>query len=365
MAKFNLNIGDNLRESLLFWLTRYLTYKAITLNNSKADKEALQLALDKTRPTPQSFEALVKIAREVNKAGVGVYTLFYPTWLWSKENANSPDFTSLKDIDEEALMQWLSIATSSKSEATKKTYRTALQDFFNYISKHNEDKYYFDIDLSKWQRNIKNALQKPPAFLTDEEVEKFLNNLDNFVVNIPRKDEINKNTTALYRFMFKLALASGLRVSELVNLKTKEFEINSKEDIVTIRVLNSKGNKSRIVVVPYSIGKLAIKKEFNEYLKLRSCQKECKEYIFCSNKGKCLHRYTPDKVLKQYLLQLGIKKEKMGMHLLRHTHATYFYSRTKDPVLLQERLGHSDPQTTRRYIHLEDEKVRKSVEAMR
>jgi len=42
MAKFQLNIGDNIKESLLFWLTRYLIYKATTLNNSKADKEALQ-----------------------------------------------------------------------------------------------------------------------------------------------------------------------------------------------------------------------------------------------------------------------------------------------------------------------------------
>lgn len=365
MAKFNLNIGDNLQESLLFWLTRYLTYKAITLNNSKADKEALQLALNKTRPTPNNFEALVKIAREVNKAGVGVYTLFYPVWLWSKENANNPDFMSLKDIDEEALMQWLSVATSSKSESTKKIYRTALQDFFNYLSKHNEDKYYFDMDLSKWQRNIENALQKPPAFLTDDEVEKFLNNLNSFVVKIPKKEEMDKNKTALYRLMVKLALASGLRVSELVNLKIKELEINKDEDIITIRVLNSKGNKNRLVVVPYSVGKLAIKKELDEYFNYRNCKKECKEYLFCDSKGKCLHRYTPDKILKQYLLQIGIKKEKMGMHLLRHTHATYFYSRTKDPVLLQERLGHSDPQTTRRYIHLEEDKVRKSVEAMR
>jgi len=365
MAKFNLNIADNIKESLLFWLTRYLIYKTITLNNTKADKKALQFALDKTRPTPQSFDALLEIAREINKAGVGVYTLFYPVWLWSKENANNPDFISLKDIDEEVLMQWLSVATSSKSEATKKTYKTALQDFFNYLSKHNKDKYYFDIDLSKWQKNIKNALQKPPAFLTSDEVNKFLENLDSFIVKVPKKEEIDKNKTALYRLMFKLALASGLRVSELVNLKTKELEVNQEEDIITIRVLNAKGNKSRMVVVPYSIGKLAIKKELDDYMNYRICKKECKGYLFCDGKGKCLHRYTPDKILKQYLLQIGIKKEKMGMHLLRHTHATYFYSRTKDPVLLQERLGHSDPQTTRRYIHLEDEKIKKSVEAMR
>jgi len=365
MAKFKLNIGNNLKESLLFWLTKYLIYKATTLSNSKADKEALQNAIAKTRPTPQSFEELLEIAKEVQKAGIGVYTLFYPVWLFAKENAQNFDFVKIEDIDEESVMHWLSIATSSKSDATKRNYKVALQDFFNYLSRYNADKYHFDIDLSKWQKNLKNALQKPPAFLTEKEVEKFLKNIDSFVVHIPKKDEVDLYKTVLYRFIFKFTLVSGLRVSEIIKLKLKDIEIDKDNDIAIIRVLNSKGNKHRTVVIPYSKGKMAIKKEFDGYMEYRNCNNECKEYLLCNEKGKCLQRYTLDKALKRYLVQIGIKKEKMGMHLLRHTHATYFYSKTKDPVLLQERLGHSDPQTTRRYIHLEDEKVKKSVEALR
>ena len=362
MAKFKLDIGDTLQESLLFWLTRYLIYKATTLNNSKADKEALQNALAKTRPTPQSFDELIEIAREVQKAGVGVYTLFYPAWLWAKENAQNPDFVSLKDVDEESVMQWLSVATSSKSDATKRNYKVALQDFFNYLSRHNADKYYFDIDLSKWQRSLKNALQKPPAFLTEKEVERFLEELQNFVVHKAGRNKIkDEYRTALYRLLFKLALVSGMRVSELVNLKPKDLQIDKENDIVIVSVKNSKGNKYRTIVIPYSKGKLAIKKELNDYWERRGV---C-EHLFCNEKGEKLSRYTLDGTLKKFLRSIGINKEKMGMHLLRHTHATYFYGKTKDPVLLQDRLGHSDPQTTRKYIHLEEEKVRKSVKALR
>ena len=361
MAKFKLDIGDTLQDSLLFWLTRYLTYKATTLNNSKADKEALQKALAKTRPTPNSFKELIDIAREVQKAGVGVYTLFYPVWLWAKENAQNPDFISLKDIDEESVIQWLSIATSSKSDATKRNYKVALQDFFNYLSRHNADKYYFDIDLSKWQKSLKNSLRKPPAFLNDKEIDRFLNNLNSFVVQKRGKKELDSYTTTLYRLIFKFALASGMRVSEIINLKTRDIQIDKDEDIVIINIKNAKGNKYRTIVIPYSQGKFAIKIEFDAYLE----QRKCKEYMFCGKQGNKLLGRTLNSALKRYLMQLGIKKEKMGMHLLRHTHATYFYGKTKDPVLLQERLGHSDPQTTRRYIHLDDEKIKKSVGALR
>ncbi len=365
MAKFTLNIGEDIKESFLFWLTRYLLYKTTTLDNSKADKELLQEAIRKTRPTPQDLSDLLEIARDIKKSGIGIYTLFHPVWLFVKENSGNANFTQLEDIDEESVIQWLSIATSSKSEATKKTYRTALQDFFNYLSRYNDNNHHFDMDLSKWQKNLKNALNKPPAFLSEDEVDLFIDGLYELVLHKQKKDEVNVVATSMYRLLFKLALASGLRVSELVNLKMKDMDIDSSSDTITISVLNSKGNKSRFVVVPYSKGRLAIKCELDDYLEVRDCSDECKEYLFCGNKGKKLQRYTPDKVLRAYLAQIGIKKEKMGMHLLRHTHASLFYSKTIDPVLLQDRLGHSDPQTTRRYIHLEEEKVRKSADAMR
>ena len=362
MAKFKLDIGDTLRESLLFWLTRYLIYKATTLNNSKADKEALQRAIAKTRPTPKSFDELIEIAREVQKAGIGVYTLFYPVWLWAKENAQNRDFVSLKDIDEESVMQWLSIATSLKSDATKRNYKVALRDFFNYLSRHNIDRYHFDIDLSKWQRSLENALRKPPAFLTEKEVGKFLEGLRSFVVHKAGRNKLkDEYRTALYRLLFKLALVSGMRVSELINLKPKDLQIDKESDVVLINIKNSKGNKYRTIVIPYSKGKFAVKRELDDYWE----RKGACEYLFCDEKGKKLSRKTIDGVLKRFLASIGIVKEKMGMHLLRHTHATYFYSKTKDPVLLQERLGHSDPRTTRKYIHLEEEKIKKSAEALR
>jgi integrase/recombinase XerD len=364
MAKFNLNISNNPKESLIFWLTRYLHFKAITLNNSKADREKLQKALSKLRPTPDSFEKLQQIAREISLAGVGVYTQFYPAYLFCKENHSKIE--KLEEIDTELVIEWLSIVTSSKRDATKLNYKNALINFFDYISKNNLQKYILDVELKFWQKSLKRSIEHPPAFLNENEIYRFLEILEQFEIKQKRKPyDVDIYQTTMFRLFFKLTLATGMRVSEVINLKMKDIQIDDKNDIIIISILNSKGNKSRIVTLPYSMGKFSIQKELNEYLKIRKCNEDCKNSFFCNRKQKCISRYSADYYLSTLLKSFGIKKEKMGMHLLRHSFASFFYKKTQDPVLLQERLGHSDPQVTRRYIHLEEEKLKKSADVMR
>ena len=129
----SLNCASILR--FWFWVTKYLHFKAITLNNSKADKEKLQIALSKLRPTPQSLDEVQEIAREIALAGVGVYTQFYPAYLFCKDNLKNGNISKIEDIDTELVIEWLSIVTSSKKDATKLNYKNALINFFDYISK--------------------------------------------------------------------------------------------------------------------------------------------------------------------------------------------------------------------------------------
>ena len=72
-----------------------------------------------------------------------------------------------------------------------------------------------------------------------------------------------------------------------------------------------------------------------------------------------------ENVLKKLFFKAGILTVKKGMHLLRHTHASLFYKKTKDVLLLKERLGHDNIRTTMRYTHLDEEKMKKSADAMR
>jgi len=355
--------SETLQDTFLFWLTRYLKFKTITLNNSKANKQELQKALKKLQIVPNNFDELKKIALEINKAGIGVYTLFYPAWLFSKDvsGGSYPDIEKITDIDNETLIEWLSVTTSSKSQATKRNYKVSLQDFFHYITKQNSDNYFFDIDLSVWQKNIKNSLNKPPAFLTKKEIDIFISNLDNLKIYKKNSKQINEYNSIMYRLAFKLAIVGGLRVSEIINLKLDDYKIDEVQNAIIVYIKESKANKSREVPIPYSQLKYGIQKELDNYLSIRPKTKL--KNLFITQKEKKLSRASLDKVLRDYLKSIGIIKEKMGMHLLRHTQATLFYSNTKDIVLLQDRLGHSDPQTTRRYVHLEEDKVKNSLNA--
>ena len=366
MAKFDLNIGDDIKDSLIFWVTKYLHFKAITLNNSKADKEKLQIALSKLRPTPQSLDEVQEIAREIALAGVGVYTQFYPAYLFCKDNLKNGNISKIEDIDTELVIEWLSIVTSSKKDATKLNYKNALINFFDYISKNNTQKYILDVELKFWQKNLKRSIENPPAFLNEKEIYRFLEILEQFTIKQKKKPfNVDIYQTTMFKLFFKLTLATGMRVSEVINLKTKDIQIDDENDIIVINIINSKGNKSRIVTLPYSIGKFSIKNEFHTYMDMRQCDENCKSSLFCNKKQKCISRYSADYYLSNLLKSFGVKKDKMGMHLLRHSFASFFYKKTQDPVLLQERLGHSDPQVTRRYIHLEEEKLKKSADVMR
>ncbi len=358
MARSKLDTSPNIGESLLFWAKKYLRYKAITLDNTKANKKLLKSALSELSGV-DNFEHLHEVAKKIRKAGVGVATQFnvvYPFVLYIVETQK---VVSLKEIDSEIVIEWLSIATSNLSEATKLNYKNAIKNFFDFLSTNNSERFHFDIDTKSWQKNLNNAINKPPAFLSENEIDAFLSAL--------RTTQFQKSlyNNYLYKFLFRLLVVSGLRISELINLKTKDFKIDKQKDIVEIFVSQGKGNKSGFVPIPYSKGKFAIAKEYEEYMKVRTCNEENRRFLFCNKKGSKLVRITVYAALEKVWDEAGIHKEKRGMHLLRHSHASLFYKKTGDVALLKERLRHSNINTTMKYVHLDEEKTIKATSALR
>ncbi|NQT94917.1 MAG: site-specific tyrosine recombinase XerD [Candidatus Omnitrophica bacterium] len=148
----------------------------------------------------------------------------------------------------------------------------------------------------------------------------------------------------------ELMYATGLRVSELVNLATDNVNL----DIGFVRCVG-KGNKERIVPV----GKQAqdalrryISKARPKLLKGHSSTS-----LFLSRLGKRISRQSFWKMIKKYARLAGIKQDIMP-HTLRHSFATHLLERGADLRVVQEMLGHADISTTQIYTHINKERLK-------
>ena len=80
--------------------------------------------------------------------------------------------------------------------------------------------------------------------------------------------------------------------------------------------------------------------------------------LFTNRDGKALTQAYVSRMVEQILFKAGIRKQKNGAHMLRHTFATMLYQKQKDLVLVQEALGHASLDTSRIYTHFDNGKLR-------
>jgi integrase/recombinase XerD len=147
------------------------------------------------------------------------------------------------------------------------------------------------------------------------------------------------------RAMLELLYASGLRISELCNVRLENLDL----DEGMIRV-TGKGNKTRLVPVGS-----AARSALSRYLELerpKLVSRRTGAEIFLSVRGKKL---TPQRVwqlIKQYAARAGLAAN-VYPHLLRHSFATHLLAGGADLRIIQEMLGHADISTTQIYTHVD------------
>ncbi|UCS95150.1 site-specific tyrosine recombinase XerD [Echinicola marina] len=153
------------------------------------------------------------------------------------------------------------------------------------------------------------------------------------------------------RAMLEVLYSSGLRVSELIELKLS----NVYTDIGFLRVIG-KGNKERLVPV----GRDALKylqiymKEIRRHQKIAAGHEE---YVFLNRRGKKLTRVMVFLMIKKIVAEVGIQK-KVSPHTFRHSFATHLIEGGADLRAVQEMLGHESITTTEIYTHLDREYLR-------
>ena len=224
----------------------------------------------------------------------------------------------------------LNKATSSISRMI-----SSLRKFYQWLVRQNIQKInpMLEIDSPKKEHRL-------PVALSVDEVTKLLDQPD-----------VTKKLGIRDRALLETLYATGIRVSELINLKFSDLH----EELKLLKVLG-KGSKERLI--PISDVAISWIKSYQEKVRDPLLLKSGKytDTIFLNNRGGALTRQAVWQIIKRYCQMAGIKKN-VTPHTLRHTFATHLLENGADLRVVQEILGHSDISTTQIYTNLSQQHI--------
>lgn len=239
---------------------------------------------------------------------------------------------NLFDVTPYDIMDFLTNYFKDKGVSSKTNSITSINNFYIYLVKDKR------IDINPCENIDRPKMKKRlPDVLTVNEVDKLL--------DIPLHTKEDYRDKAILEVLY----ATGIRISELTNLKMQDVDFANK----VVRVFG-KGSKERIV----PINKYALK-YLGMYLDIRGSFLKGKltDYIFLNSKGEAISRESFGLELNKIVKKQGLNK-RVTPHMLRHSFATHMLNQGADLRSIQELLGHSDISTTTIYTHVSNEKVK-------
>jgi integrase/recombinase XerD len=263
------------------------------------------------------------------------------------------------------------------SKNTVSAYLSDLKHYFTYLQK--EKKSISNIKHQQltdfvWQRKLEGLMPRsiyrlieslkqyyrfllseqliaddPTAYLSTPKIPSSLPGLLSFdeVALLLQAASGSKEKDVRNRAMIELLYAAGLRVSELVNLKTENVDLGER----FIKVFG-KGKKERLVpITRQSVSWI------QRYLEVRNKKYSGNPDLFLSKLGKKISRVEFWRQLKGYSIKSGIRKH-ISPHTLRHSFASHLLSGGADLRFVQEMLGHSSVVTTQIYTHVDKQRLK-------
>lgn len=239
----------------------------------------------------------------------------------------------IEDISKEHIRLYLKELSKSNSAASITRKLVSLRMFFTFLMKEK----IIDVNIMS-NFDLPKVDKKLPTVLSIQEMQEILDSI-----------VIDDHLSSRNRCMLELMYATGLRVSELINLNVGSVNIY----MGYIKVIG-KGDKERIV----PIGDIARKTldEYLNYYREKFIKKES-SLLFFNNHGNKLSREEFYIILKQVIKQTSINKN-VSPHTIRHSFATHLLENGADLRSIQELLGHSDISTTTIYTHISNQKIR-------
>ena len=274
-----------------------------------------------------------------------------------------------KSYQKELINEYLDYLGKIKgySKYTIISYKTDILKYFEYVNKNKVN--YYDIEkyiqnlsknkyakttinrkivsvrtFFKWCKNKKNLNLKDIKHIKNIKTEKKLPKIltSNYINKLLDTIPTSSTKEVRDRSIIELLYSSGLRVSELSNMKIHDLKENK-----SIKVLG-KGNKVRILPITdtaYNLIQLWITTHRNEYK-----NKYSENFIFLGVRGKKISEREIQRIVN---LRLGTFP-----HSIRHTFATHLLDGGADLRVVQEMLGHTDPSTTQIYTHVSKKQLK-------
>ncbi len=244
-----------------------------------------------------------------------------------------PDNQDLKNTTQSQIQDFLAFLNEIGLAANSQSrILSGLKAFFEYLLLEKQ----IETDPTYLISSPK-IVRKLPETLHFHEIEKMINCID---LSLPEGHRNKAIMETLY--------GSGLRVSELVNLKISDCYF--KEGFLRI---TGKGNKMRLVPLGNASAS-AIKLYLNENRTQLNIEPEFQDFVFLNRRGKSLTRVMIFLIIKDLAERAGVHKN-ISPHTLRHSFATHLVEGGADLRAVQAMLGHESITTTEIYTHLDRE----------
>ena len=244
----------------------------------------------------------------------------------------------LQDLSPPEARKFLAYLRTNQARTSVARKISACRSFFRYLIKNHQ------IQNNPFEVIATPKLgKKLPAFLYPEEVLKFLDTAEE-QLTLGLRD----------RTILEMLYSTGVRISELVNLKLSDIDPGRGEILVL-----GKGRKERIVLVgSYA---LAYLKKYLNTLRKKLLKNKESQAVFINERGGRLSPRQIQRIIKKVALLSGFGK-KITPHTLRHSFATHLLAGGADLRSVQELLGHASLATTQIYTHITKEQLKKTYD---
>jgi len=280
----------------------------------------------------KQFNQFISIEKGLAENTLGSYGHDLKTFA---EFLTSKDLKSFKEATSKALFEFLyHLDELGLSTASKSRYLSSVRSLYSFLLSNG----FIDSDITE-KVDMPKSRRKIPDTLSIEEVS-----------SIIEQPDINTPAGIRDRAILETLYASGLRVSELIGLKSRDILA----DAELIRVFG-KGSKERIVPIGQS-ALFWIKEYIMKVRHLFLKNSSTGDFLFLNQRGKGLTRMYIWKLVDKSTRQANIEKS-VHPHTFRHSFATHLLEGGADLRAVQEMLGHADISTTQIYTHLDKDYI--------
>ena len=301
-----------------------------TMATSDSNKQA-QARVERSEQLVDRFLDAIWMERGLSKNTLGAYRAD----LMTLGRGLSKQDKSIDMAEKADLLAFIAerVESGAKPRSTARQL-SSFRRFFRYIMREGmrDTDPTADIEMPRIGRSL-------PKTLTEDEVDALL--------NAPNTDEPLGHRD---RAMLELLYATGLRVSELINLKQSQINFNQG----VLRIVG-KGDRERLI--PLTDDAQRWLRDFIDGPRMEILLERQTDYLFPTRRGDRMTRQAFWHIIKRYAEKAGIRK-KMSPHSLRHAFATHLLNRGADLRVVQLLLGHSDLSTTQIYTHVARERLK-------